>query len=118
MTAPLRRVAVRGLPTHADYVDAGWERLPDLLLAAEQHAALVSALEEAGAQVDVLLPAEGLADACYTYDPVFVTGARHGGAAPGQAVPVRRAAAAGLGAGRARRTRGGPADRRRARRRR
>jgi N-dimethylarginine dimethylaminohydrolase len=75
MTAPLRRVAVRGLPTHADYADAGWERLPDLRLAGEQHAALVAALEEAGAEVDVLLPAEGLADACYTYDPVFVTGA-------------------------------------------
>ncbi|WP_344302939.1 dimethylarginine dimethylaminohydrolase family protein [Nocardioides bigeumensis] len=75
MTAPLRRVAVRGLPTHADYQDAGWERLPDVTLSVEQHAAFVSALESAGAAVDVLLPAEGLADACFTYDPVFVTGA-------------------------------------------
>ena len=72
--APLRRVAVRALPAHADYQDAGWERSPDLVRAAEQHAALVVALEEAGAEVDVLLPAEGLPDACYTYDPVFVTG--------------------------------------------
>ncbi len=53
----------------------GGSGFPDLRLAAEQHAALVTALEEAGAEVDVLLPAEGLADACYTYDPVFVTGA-------------------------------------------
>jgi N-dimethylarginine dimethylaminohydrolase len=67
-------VAVRPLPAHADYQDAGWERPPDTVVAARQHDALVDALRSSGAQVDVLVGAEGLADSCFTYDPVFVTG--------------------------------------------
>ena len=89
MTAPLRRVAVRGLPQHADPLDAGWHRSPDRDLATTQHAAFVGALEEAGAQVDVLLPTEGLADSCFVYDPVFVTG--RGMVVLRQAKPVRSA---------------------------
>ncbi|MCB0908693.1 MAG: hypothetical protein KDB63_16425 [Nocardioidaceae bacterium] len=74
MTAPLRRVAVRGLPTAADYAAAGWHSSPDPARAADEHAAFVAVLEAAGAHVDVLPPTEGLADACFTYDPVFVAG--------------------------------------------
>ena len=90
MTAPLRRVAVRGLPQHADPVaDAGWHRTPDRDLAATQHAAFVAALEASGAEVEVLLPTEGLADSCFVYDPVFVTG--RGMVVLRQAKPVRSA---------------------------
>lgn len=74
MTAPLRRVAVRTLPSAADYAAAGWHAAPDPARAADEHAAFVAVLEAAGAQVDVLPPVEGLADACFTYDPVFVAG--------------------------------------------
>ncbi|MGI8644926.1 MAG: dimethylarginine dimethylaminohydrolase family protein [Nocardioides sp.] len=89
MTAPLRRVAVRGLPEHADPLDAGWHRPPDRDLAATQHTAFVAALEAAGAQFDVLLPTQGLADSCFVYDPVFVTG--RGMVVLRQAKPVRSA---------------------------
>lgn len=89
MTAPLRRVAVRGLPQHADFRDAGWHAVPDRSRAAAQHAAFVEALKAAGAQVDVLLPAEDLADSCFAYDPVFVTG--RGMVVLRQAKPVRSA---------------------------
>lgn len=90
MTAPLRRVAVRGLPQHADPVaEAGWHRTPDRELAAAQHAAFVRALEASGADVEVLLPTEGLADSCFVYDPVFVTG--RGMVVLRQAKPVRSA---------------------------
>jgi len=90
MTAPLRRVAVRGLPQHADPVaEAGWHRTPDRDLAATQHAAFVAALEASGADVEVLLPTEGLADSCFVYDPVFVTG--RGMVVLRQAKPVRSA---------------------------
>jgi N-dimethylarginine dimethylaminohydrolase len=89
MTAPLRRVAVRGLPQHADFPAAGWHAVPDRARAAAQHAAFVEALEGAGAQVDVLLPAEDLADSCFLYDPVFVTG--RGMIVLRQAKPVRSA---------------------------
>ena len=90
MTAPLRRVAVRGLPQHADPVaEAGWHRTPDRDLAAAQHAAFVRALEAAGADVEVLLPTQGLADSCFVYDPVFVTG--RGMVVLRQAKPVRSA---------------------------
>ena len=89
MTAPLARVAVRGLAPLADPLGAAWHALPDSHLATRQHAAFVEALQAAGAQVDVLLPAEGLADSCFVYDPVFVTG--RGMIVLRQAKPVRSA---------------------------
>ena len=49
----------------------------------------MAALEEAGAEVEVLLPTEGLADSCFVYDPVFVTG--RGMVVLRQAKPVRSA---------------------------
>jgi dimethylargininase len=89
MTAPLRRVAVRGLPSAADYAAAGWRGSPDVVRAAEEHAAFVATLESAGARVDLLPAAEGLADSCFTYDPVFVTG--RGMVVLQQAKPARSA---------------------------
>lgn len=89
MTAPLARVAVRGLAPLADPLGAAWRALPDPHLATGQHAAFVEALQAAGAQVDVLLPAKGLADSCFVYDPVFVTG--RGMIVLRQAKPVRSA---------------------------
>lgn len=74
MTAPLRRVAVRSLPTEADFLGAAWHRVPDHAKCADQHAAFVAALESHGAQVDVLPATEGMADSCFAYDPVFVVG--------------------------------------------
>ncbi|MEO5853707.1 MAG: arginine deiminase family protein [Nocardioides sp.] len=89
MTAPLGRVAVRGLAPLADPLGAAWRAQPDSHLAATQHAAFVDALEAGGARVDVLMSADGLADSCFVYDPVFVTG--RGMVVLRQAKPVRSA---------------------------
>lgn len=74
MIAPLRRVAVRPLPGAADYASAGWLDTPDRAAAARQHAAFVAVLEASGVSVELLAEAPGLADSCFPYDPVFVTG--------------------------------------------
>jgi len=74
MTAPLRRVAVRTPTTRGDFAAAGW-REPDRALLLAQHAAFCELLASLGAEVIVLPPLDGQVDACFVYDPVFVTGA-------------------------------------------
>ena len=77
-TAPLRRVYVRA-PVAGDleaWRDYAWRSAPDAGLAQEQHTALRSALEAAGAEVvagTTLVP--GDPDAIYAYDPTLVTDA-------------------------------------------
>jgi N-dimethylarginine dimethylaminohydrolase len=71
MVAPLRRALVR-TPALGDFAAAGW-RPPERTLLAAQHLAFVELLDGLGVDVVVAPPAEGLVDACFTYDPAFVT---------------------------------------------
>ena len=73
MTAPLRHVLVGVPTTTGDFAAAGW-RQPDPELLRAQHESFCELLSELGAEVTVLPSADGLVDACYVYDPVFVTG--------------------------------------------
>ena len=74
MVAPLRRVALRTPATEGDFAAAGW-RSPEPKLLRAQHDALCELLAALGADVIVLPPLDGQVDACFVYDPVFVTGA-------------------------------------------
>lgn len=74
MVGRLRRVAVRPPARRAHYPQAHWAEPLDLDLLVEQHAAFVRLLERLGPVVEVLEPAEDMADACFVYDPAFVTG--------------------------------------------
>jgi len=74
MTAPLRRAMLRAPASSGDFAAAGW-RTPDSELLRAQHAGLCELLASLGVEVTVLPPADGLIDACFVYDPVFVTGA-------------------------------------------
>jgi N-dimethylarginine dimethylaminohydrolase len=74
MTAPLRRVVLRIPPAMGDFGAAGW-RPPDPRLLLWQHERLAGLLEALGVEVIVLPPLGDLADACFVYDPVMVTGA-------------------------------------------
>jgi N-dimethylarginine dimethylaminohydrolase len=74
MTAPLRRVVMRIPSAVGDFAAAGW-RPPDPRLLLSQHERLAGLLEALGVEVIVLPPLDGLADACFVYDPVMVTGA-------------------------------------------
>jgi N-dimethylarginine dimethylaminohydrolase len=75
-TAPLRRVYVRA-PVAADleaWREYAWRAAPDPGIAGEEHAALRSILEAAGAEVVVgAEPVPGDPDAIYAYDPTLVT---------------------------------------------
>lgn len=77
MTAPLRRVLVRPprLDDAARWREYGWRAAPDPTMAAEEHEALRSLLEDAGAEVVVADGEQGNPDAIYTYDP-FLVGAQ------------------------------------------
>lgn len=73
MVAPLKRVMVSTPATTGDFAGAGWQKPnPEKLL--QQHQAFCDLLSSLGAEVICLEPTEGLVDACFTYDPVFVTG--------------------------------------------
>ena len=74
MTAPLRRVAVRGPSPGCDFSSAHWASPLDVDLLLAQHAAFTALLRELGADVVELPPLEGLPDSCFVYDPVFVVG--------------------------------------------
>ena len=74
MTDPLVRVAVRPPSPRGDYAVAHWAQPLDLSLLLEQHAAFVALLSSLGCGVEVLPPVDDMPDACFTYDPVFVTG--------------------------------------------
>lgn len=74
MTAPLRRVLVVRPTSTGDFAAAGW-REPDTAALQREHQAFVDLLHELGTDVVVAEAREGLVDACYAYDPVFVTAA-------------------------------------------
>ena len=74
MSAPLRRVLVVTPTTRGDFAGAGW-RQPEGEALLRQHAQFVELLDGLGVDVTVAEAPEGLVDACYAYDPVFVTGA-------------------------------------------
>lgn len=74
MTAPLRR-AVLVRPVAGDFAAAGWQSVPDVQVLRAEHEAFAELLAGLGVDVTVVDAAEGLVDACYAYDPVFVTGA-------------------------------------------
>lgn len=74
MVAPLRRVLVVRPTTYGDFGAAGW-REPDRDLLRRQHDGFVELLDSLGAEVVVAEAPDGLVDACFAYDPVFVTGA-------------------------------------------
>jgi N-dimethylarginine dimethylaminohydrolase len=74
MTAALRR-ALLVRPVTGDFAAAGWRSVPDLQVLRAEHEAFAALLAGLGVDVMVVDAAEGLVDACYAYDPVFVTGA-------------------------------------------
>ncbi|MEZ5118216.1 MAG: arginine deiminase family protein [Candidatus Nanopelagicales bacterium] len=91
MVAPLRRVAVRTPSRTGDYAAAHWAEPVDRELLVRQHDEFVSLLIGLGAGVEVLAPQEGMPDACFTYDPVFVV--------PAGAIELRAAKLARVGEG-------------------
>jgi len=74
MVAPLRRVAVRPPSPRGDYATAHWAQPLDLELLLQQHAAFADLLDSLGCEVTILDPAPDMPDACFVYDPAFVTG--------------------------------------------
>ena len=74
MSADLRRVLVVRPATTGDFAGAGWRR-PDGDALLREHAAFVAVLDGLGVEVVVADAPEGMVDACFAYDPVFVTGA-------------------------------------------
>src|SRR6476646_7853522 len=88
MSAPLRRVLVVRPTTTGDFGAAGW-RQPDTGALLREHEAFVALLDSLGVDVTVADAPDGLVDACFAYDPVFVTGA--GAIELRMAKPARRA---------------------------
>lgn len=74
MSAPLRRVLVVRPATSGDFAGAGW-RTPDTSALRREHDAFVELLDGLGVEVVVADAPDGLVDACFAFDPVFVTGA-------------------------------------------
>lgn len=74
MSAPLRRVLVVRPATSGDFRGAGW-REPDGAALLREHDAFVDLLSALGVEVVVAQAPDGMVDACFAYDPVFVTGA-------------------------------------------
>jgi N-dimethylarginine dimethylaminohydrolase len=87
MSADLRRVLVVRPTTTGDFAGAGW-RQPDTDALVRQHDAFVELLDGLGVEVVVATAPEGMVDACFAYDPVFVTGA--GSIELRQAKPARQ----------------------------
>jgi dimethylargininase len=74
MTAPLRRALLCSPVTRGDFAAAGWRAPPDPDRLTAEHDAFAELLTSLGVEVTVVSPADGLVDACFAYDPVFVTG--------------------------------------------
>lgn len=74
MSADLRRVLVVRPTTAGDFVAAGWRR-PDTDALRREHDGFVELLAGLGVEVVLADAPDGLVDACFAYDPVFVTGA-------------------------------------------
>ena len=88
MVAPLRR-ALLVEPASGDFTGAGWLARPDVTSLRREHHAFAALLADLGVEVTVVPAPDGLVDACYPYDPVFVTGA--GAIALRMAKPARAA---------------------------
>lgn len=73
MTAPLRRAVLSSPALTGDFEAAGWRR-PDAAALRAEHEAFAERLSSLGVEVIVLPAPEGMVDACFAYDPVFVTG--------------------------------------------
>jgi dimethylargininase len=73
MSAPLRRVLLRGPSVTGDFAAAQW-RAPDPGLLVRQHQRFGQLLSDLGCEVEVALAVEGLVDATYVRDPGLVTG--------------------------------------------
>jgi N-dimethylarginine dimethylaminohydrolase len=73
MVARLERVLVVRPTVSGDFAGAGW-RAPDAAALARQHESFVTLLVDLGVEVVVAEAPEGLVDACFAYDPVFVVG--------------------------------------------
>jgi N-dimethylarginine dimethylaminohydrolase len=73
MSADLRRVLVVRPSTSGDFADAGW-RLPDTDALRREHDGFVELLDGLGVDVVVADAPDGMVDATFAYDPVFVTG--------------------------------------------
>jgi N-dimethylarginine dimethylaminohydrolase len=74
MSAELRRVLVARPATTGDFAGARW-RVPDVDALRREHDGFVDLLAALGVDVVVVDAPEGMVDACFTYDPVLVTGA-------------------------------------------
>jgi N-dimethylarginine dimethylaminohydrolase len=74
MVAPLRRVLVVRPAASGDFAGAGW-RTPQVAALLRQHESFVTLLTDLGVDVVLAEAPEGMVDACFAYDPVFVTGA-------------------------------------------
>jgi dimethylargininase len=74
MVARLERVLVVRPTLSGDFAGAGW-RPPDTGALQRQHESFVELLDGLGVEVVVAEAPEGMVDACFAYDPVFVTGA-------------------------------------------
>ena len=72
MSAPRRRVLVVRPTTSGDFAGAGW-RTPDPSALVREHEGFVELLAGLGVEVVVAEAPDGLVDACFAYDPVFVT---------------------------------------------
>jgi N-dimethylarginine dimethylaminohydrolase len=75
MTAPLRRALLVRPTATGDFVAAGWRSTPDVDSLRAEHEAYAELLAGLGVELTVVDAPEGLVDACYACDPVFVTGA-------------------------------------------
>ena len=74
MTTRLQRVLVVRPTVVGDFGAAGW-RTPDADELLREHDAFVELLTGLGVDVVIADAPEGMVDACFAYDPVFVTGA-------------------------------------------
>ena len=72
MSGDLRRVLVVR-PATGDFAGAGW-REPDIGALRREHDGFVELLDGLGTEVVVADAPDGMVDACFAYDPVFVTG--------------------------------------------
>jgi N-dimethylarginine dimethylaminohydrolase len=73
MVARLERALVVRPTLSGDFAGAGW-RAPDTGSLQRQHDSFVGLLDGLGVEVVVAEAPEGMVDACFAYDPVFVVG--------------------------------------------
>jgi dimethylargininase len=76
VTGALRRVLVRRPGGHENWREFGWHSAPDPARIADEHEAFCAVLEQAGAEVVVAEPLDGVPDAVYVHDPAAVVQGR------------------------------------------